>query len=315
MEKIKISPISGEDIISLVDLWNKVLPQDQITVNTFISKVLLDENFDEKNVLVAKNENSIVGFIVGATVKSKIYKEVDPDNVRSWITSIVIDPEIQKKGIGKKLVLNLLDHFKEENKKECFIATYPYGYFTPGIDLNIYPQTISFFKHLGFEEKYKPLSMDSNIVLIDFREMIDKKRNELKKEGIEVIPFEKKYLLSYLKFMKNSMPFDWLRVARNNLIDLTKGSFCEDQIFIAMKETQVIGYCQFEDSHFGPFGVADAYQGKGIGTVLLAKTLERMRMKGLHNAWVIWTDDIAAKVYSKFGFKETRRFVVLSKNI
>ncbi len=77
----------------------------------------------------------------------------------------------------------------------------------------------------------------------------------------------------------------------------------------------MIGYCQFEGAHFGPFGVADKYQGKGIGTVLLGRTLERMRAKGLHNAYVLWTDDVAAKVYSKFGFEETRRFAVMKKEI
>jgi mycothiol synthase len=59
--------------------------------------------------------------------------------------------------------------------------------------------------------------------------------------------------------------------------------------------------------------VSDAYQGRGIGTVLLARTLERMRMQGYHNAWVMWTDDIAAKVYSKYEFTETRRFSILRK--
>jgi GNAT superfamily N-acetyltransferase len=315
MENIKIYPISGDDIINIVDLWNRVLLLDEITINTFISKVILDENFDENNVLVAKNNDLLIGFIIGATVKAKIYKEIDPDNIRSWITCLVIDPKFQKKGIGEWLVNTLLDHFKMENKKECYIATYPYGYFTPGIDMNAYPEAISFFKSLGFEEKYRPLSMDSNIVLINFHEMIDQKIHILRQDGIEIIPFEKKFILSYIGFMKKFMPFDWLRVARNNLVDMTKGSFNEDQIFIAMKGSEVIGYCQFEGSHFGPFGVSDAYQGKGIGTVLLAKTLERMRMKGYHNTWVMWTDDLAAKVYGKFGFKETRRFVVMGKTI
>jgi predicted GNAT family acetyltransferase len=40
-----------------------------------------------------------------------------------------------------------------------------------------------------------------------------------------------------------------------------------------------------------------------------------MKIKGYHNAWVMWTDDIAAKVYQKLGFRETRRFVVLSKDL
>jgi GNAT superfamily N-acetyltransferase len=91
--------------------------------------------------------------------------------------------------------------------------------------------------------------------------------------------------------------------------------FFHDQITIAIHKEEVVGYCQFEGSHFGPFGVSEKYQGKGIGTILLGETLKKMRMYGHHDAWVLWTDDLAAKVYSKFGFKETRRFVTLKKEL
>ena len=111
-----------------------------------------------------------------------------------------------------------------------------------------------------------------------------------------------------------SMTSDWYRVARYNLHDMSRNLFNPDQITIAVQGNVVIGYCQFEGSHFGPFGVSDKYQGKGIGTILLGRTLEKMRMYGYHDAWVLWTDDVAAKVYGKFGFKETRRFVVLKND-
>jgi GNAT superfamily N-acetyltransferase len=111
------------------------------------------------------------------------------------------------------------------------------------------------------------------------------------------------------------MPTDWVRVERRNLRKMTEGGFSPEQITVATKDGEIIGYCQFEGSHFGPFGVSDAFQGRGIGTVLLARTLERMKCAGYHDAWVMWTDDIAAKVYGKFGFHETRRFALLKKKL
>ncbi len=111
------------------------------------------------------------------------------------------------------------------------------------------------------------------------------------------------------------MPTDWVRVERANLKKLGTGGFTPEQITIVTHGERIVGYCQFEGSHFGPFGVSDDYQGRGIGTVLLARTLDRMRTLGYHDAWVMWTDDAAAKVYSKFGFKETRRFAILKKEL
>jgi GNAT superfamily N-acetyltransferase len=114
--------------------------------------------------------------------------------------------------------------------------------------------------------------------------------------------------------MQAHMPGDWVRHARELLTDITKGLSDYDQIVVAQHKREIVGYCQFEGEHFGPYGVAPDYQGKGIGTALMAKCLATMRRKGLHNAWVLWTsDETAEKVYQRFGFRETRRFAVLRK--
>jgi mycothiol synthase len=314
MQNITIRSINGNDITEIVKVWNKSLPLDAINEKTFYSKIILDENFNEDNVLIAEIDNVPVGFVIGATTKTNIYKEVDPDNIRCWITALAVDPQYRKTGIGKKLIEELFLRFKNAGKRECYIATYPYGYFVPGVDIKEYSNGIEFLKHNGFEEKYRPLSMDSNIVLIKFDQKFHDKIIALEKENIRIQTLEEKYILSYIKFMK-TMPSDWLRVARNNLLDYTRGIFSLDQVCIAVQGDEVVGYCQFEGSHFGPFGVSDKFQGKGIGTILLGKTVEMMRIKGYHDAWVLWTDDIAANVYQKLGFKETRRFVVLCKKI
>jgi hypothetical protein len=38
-----------------------------------------------------------------------------------------------------------------------------------------------------------------------------------------------------------------------------------------------------------------------------------MKAKGLHNAWFLWTDEAAARVYDVGGFKESRRFAYMKK--
>jgi ribosomal protein S18 acetylase RimI-like enzyme len=313
-----ITQISGHDISAVIELWNKELPIDSINKNLFISRVLLDEHFKKENVLIAKvketNGYEIVGFIVGSTVNEAIYKDVDPDNIRCWITAMAVSKKHQNMGVGKMLLNALLKQFIASGKKECFIATYPYGYFVPGLDVKVYSSGIKFFEHFGFKENNRPLSMDVNIVLLDLGEGFEQKVDKLKKDGIEVVSYADEYILSYIDFMK-SMTYDWYRVARQNLINLSHNTFFRDQITIAIYQNEVVGYCQFEGSHFGPFGVSEKYQGKGIGTILLGETLKKMRMYGYHDAWVLWTDDIAAKVYSKFGFKETRRFVTLKKEL
>ncbi|HEY9166551.1 MAG TPA: GNAT family N-acetyltransferase [Candidatus Kryptonia bacterium] len=315
--KISISPISKEDLDNVIKLWNEVLPLDAITLDSLESRVLLDENFDENTFLVAKEDKSVVGFVVGTYARRVSLGDHDPKGDRCWITAFGVDPEFRRRGIGRQMIDSLLGKFKNIGKSECLIATYAPGYFVPGIDIKEYSGGIAFLKRLGFEEIARPLSMDTQLPLFRITPEAEEKEKRLGESGISVRPYKRSDLFSFIEFLGSNMPADWVRVSRINLRDMTRGIFHEDQIFVAVneKDGQVIGYCQFEGAHFGPFGVAESFQGKGIGTVLLGRTLERMRAKGHHNAYVLWTDDIAAKVYSKFGFKETRRFAVMKKPI
>ncbi len=316
-----VAAISSRDVSDVIKLWNKVMPLDAVTLDSLEARVLLDENFDKNTFLIAKAEKHVAGFIVGTYARRVPLLDHDPKGDRCWITAFGLDDKYRKKGVASKMFSALFEKFKSLGKNECYVATYAPGYFVPGIDIREYPGTISYLQKIGFEETYRPLSMDAPLALFKVTPEAEEKEKRLLDSGVVVRPYSRTDLLSFIKFLEGNVPADWLRVSRVNLKDLTRGIFQTDQIFVAVApgqndgETEVIGYCQFEGAHFGPFGVADKYQGRGIGTVLLGRTLERMRAKGQHAAYVLWTDDVAAKVYSKFGFKETRRFSVMKKSI
>ncbi len=310
---ITIRTVERNDIPQIISIWNKSLQLDAITIDTFESKILLDENFDPETLLVAVQNNQLVGFVVGMYACRIPLGDHDPDAKRSWITAFAVLRDFRRMGIGNKLITTVFDTFRSRGKSECFISSYPPGYFTPGIDEKEYAQAVSFLKSLGFVEDSRPLSMDASIVHFKIKPKIIEKEEQLKAGGIVIRSYQRQDIIPFLRFMETEMPYDWLRIARKNLCDLARGLFSSDQIFVVTKDDAIIGYCQYEGSHFGPFGVAKEYQGRGIGTVLLARTVERMRMRGLHNAWVMWTDDKAAHVYAKLGFTETRRFVIFKK--
>lgn len=316
-----IVPVSASDLDSLIELWNRVNPVDSITYDMLEQRVLLDENFDANTFLVAKKNGRVAGFVVSAYARRVPLGDHDPNGDRCWITAFGVEQEFQRTGLGTRMFDRLFEKFRSLGKKECFIATYAPGYFVPGIDVKEYPAAISFLKEFGFGETYRPLSMDAPLALFKITPEMEAKEKHIGESGITVRPYTRGDLFAFMRFLENNMPADWVRVSRGNLRDLARGLFNPDQIFVAVRDRsgsnhgEVVGYCQFEGAHFGPFGVADEYQGKGIGTVLLGRTLERMRARGLHNAYVLWTDDTAAKVYSKFGFKETRRFAVMRKSI
>lgn len=299
----------------VLELWARALPLDSISIGMFESRVLLDENFDPDFFILAKNEQKLAGFVLGMYAKRTPLGDADPDGTRAWITALAVDPSADVITVGSSLVKEIEQKFISIGKKECWVSTYPPGYFTPGIDQRNYAPLLNLFLHNGYVKQKEALSMDSSIVLFQLSDAVKEKEAQLKKNGIIIRPYRRDDLLKFLAFLEQTMPTDWVRVERRNLRKLSEGGFSENQITVVVHNNEIIGYCQFEGAHFGPFGVSDKYQGQGIGTVLLARTIERMKMEGHHDAWVMWTDDVAAKVYSKFGFKETRRFAILKKEL
>ena len=309
-----ITPYADADREELLTLWSAALPLDAITVDTLETRVLLDENFDPQSFLLARSNDEPVGFVLGIHAKRMPMGDADPNGDRCWITALGVRPEYDVHEIGTALLKDTEKRFKALGKRECRVAGYPPGYFTPGIDMRAYRPYLELFQANGYEIFHEALSMDSSIVLFTVSEKIAELEQKLKKDGIGIRFYRRDDLVRFMEFLEKSMPSDWVRVERRNLRKIVEGGFHREQVVLASKGDEIIGYCQCEGSHFGPFGVSDAHQGKGIGTVLLARTLERMRQEGYHDAWVMWTDDLAAKVYNKFGFKETRRFAMLKKS-
>ncbi|MFB3894860.1 MAG: GNAT family N-acetyltransferase [bacterium] len=316
MNNITVAPFNYKDTQEIISLWNRCLPIDGINYDIFERKVLLDPNFDTEGFLVAKTDSGeIAGFIYGVVFRVPLEGAGMLEDL-GWITAMGVDPAFRHQGVGLQLWTAVETFFKARNRKTVAIATYAPNYFVPGIDINAYPDAIKFFEKVGFKITARPLSMDAYIWQFTMPEKILETEKRLLQEGIRIQTYERKYLIPYLAFMRKDMPGNWIRIARDNLALLTYGRFKEEQIIIAIKgEDEIIGYCQYEEEHFGPFGVSDRFQGKGIGQVLLARTIEQMRNRGHHNAWFLWTDDKAAIVYSKVGFKESRRYAVLKKEL
>jgi len=310
-----ITPYTDADREQILTLWSEALPLDTITHDVFESRVLLDENFDPSTLLLAKENEKLVGFVIGAYAKRMSLGDHDPDGTRSWITALAVHPRSSLREVGGLLIAEIEKRFRSLGKKECIVSGYPPGYFTPGIDKSAYAPLLDFFQSNGYASYHEALSMDASIVLFEISDKVNVQQKKLLEEGIDIRAYRRTDLVKFLDFLERTMQTDWVRVERRNLRKMSEGGFREEQITVVTKDDDIIGYCQFEGSHFGPFGVSEKFQGRGIGTVLLARAIERMKQAGHHNAWVMWTDDLAAKVYGKFGFKETRRFILLKKKL
>lgn len=125
-------------------------------------------------------------------------------------------------------------------------------------------------------------------------------------------------LYAVIQFAKNKFNPDWGRAIREGLLH----GLPIDRILIARKGATIVGFCMYggyegTPERFGPFGIDKTEQGKGLGTILLNDCLWKMKQEGLHGAWFLWTGEhsAAGHLYQKTGFKITRRFHVLKREI
>jgi len=312
---VTIRAFESRDTGEFLNLWCAALPLDGITLSLFERKVLLDLNRERDSLVVAEEGGELAGFALRLILHRPIENVgLRPDD--GFITAFGVHPDFRRSGIGSALLEDSLQWFKKRDRKKILIAPYTPNYFVPGIDKENYANGVKLFEKFGFREYIEAIAMDAPISRFTISEKVKEKENRLKQEGIEIRPYKRDDLLGYLAFQGEVMPGPWLEDARRNLIDLSRGLFENDSIFIATDRGKIIGFCQYEGSHFGPFGVSDQYQGRGIGSVLLAKTLYQMRIKGYHCAWVLWTGMRAAEgVYGRLGFTITRKFAIMKKEL
>ncbi|MBN1900774.1 GNAT family N-acetyltransferase [Candidatus Sumerlaeota bacterium] len=310
-----IRPFEPENTRAFIDLWRSALPLDGITLNLLERKVLLDVNREPDSLVVAKEGGALAGFALRLILHRPI-ENVGLRHEDGFITAFGVHPDFRRRGIGSALLQDSIDWFKKRDRKKILIAPYTPNYFVPGIDKENYADGVRLFEKFGFAEYIEAIAMDAPISKFALTDKILEKEKKLLSEGIEIRTYRREDLLGYLGFQGKLMPGPWLEDSRRNLIDLTRGLFEEDSIFLAVDKGRIIGFCQYEGDHFGPFGVSDEYQGKGIGSVLLAKTLYQMRLKGYHCAWVLWTGMRAAEgVYGRLGFTITRKFAIMKKEL
>ena len=304
----------GSDEPGLLAAWSAALPWDPVDAATFRRKVLLDANFEPDGLLVAEQEGQVVGFCL--SLMRRVPLEglgLEPD--KGWITAMGVVPKARGQGVGQALVTGALDLFRRAGRQSVSVAPYAPNYFVPGVDVERYAEGLAFLHAHGFATVTEAISMDANLVLLDLSGL-DAREVRLAQQGIVVRCLTPADQPALLRFLRDHMYGDWLRHARELLVDASRGLATLENFTIALRGDEVVGYCQFEGEHFGPFGVRSDLQGMGIGTVVLGRCLQTMRRHGHHNAWVLWTsEDTAEKVYGKFGFTVTRRFAVLRKEL
>ncbi|MHB1001733.1 MAG: GNAT family N-acetyltransferase [Armatimonadota bacterium] len=314
MSGFTIDNVRTEHIDGVIDLLRSQLPAEGISPTVFREKVLFDPNFHADGAFIAVTDGRVVGFMFGVVRRCPL-EDAAPDADRGWITLMAVDAAHQRQGIGGELLRCTIDFFRGQGVRSVWVSPYAPNYFTPGVDESAYPGAIEFLRKHGFQTAYRPLSMESDLRQSVVPEWVQEKADRLTEDGVRMEPFKPEHIIPLTDFLRDEFPGDWQRLLRESMLRIARGESEPDHIFTAMDGDRCLGFCRHEGERFGPFGVARSERGRGIGAVLLFKCLQSMRSKEMERAWFMWTDDNTAKLYSQAGFRETRRFSVMMREI
>jgi GNAT superfamily N-acetyltransferase len=302
----------------LVDAWRRSAPADPITPDRFRSLVLLDANFDPEGLRVAVDGERVVGAAY-AVRRLTPMTGTDLEPEQGWIPFFFVDPAARGHGLGRRLLTDALDWLGAHGRTRVDFSSYTPNYVLPGLDAEAYPEAARLLASLGFRTLYEAAAMDRGLVGYRFPEEVALRLDELTAGGHRFATPSDDDLVDLVALAGDHFNPDWARAIRECVA--RGGGTALDRIVVVREPSgRLVGWAmhgayESADERFGPFGVLEETRGTGLGKVLLHLVLERMRARGAHSAWFLWTGERspAGHLYRKAGFTTTRVFRVLRR--
>ncbi|MBI3006303.1 MAG: GNAT family N-acetyltransferase [Ignavibacteriales bacterium] len=306
--KVPVGHYESEDEQAVVELWNRCLPRDEISLNSFHRKIILDSNFDEEGCFVAVAKKEVVGFLLSIRRRYP-YFELGLEPGKGWITVFFVHPEWRRRGIATSLLNSAEQFLTGVGVREIYVSDYTPNYFIPGVDLDAYSEAHQFLKSRQYQKVQSVYGMGRSLMDFSIPETMAKRFHELEQSGYRVEVFSPKFTVKVLEFLREHYPGDLFRTALERLHENPE---C-DEILVALRDGEVVGFSHFLDERFGPFGIGKEYLGRGLGPMLYYRTVDQMRKKGRRNLWLAWTTGRAKDFYHKVGLKVIRRHEIMKK--
>lgn len=302
----------------IVKTWNECLSADPITLKRFRNLILLDANFDEEGLILAFNNDELIGAIFGVVRKIPLHGD-DLETENGWISFFFVKEEMRSKGVGHELMVRMQQFYEKRGRKNIFFSSYAPNYIVPGIDVDNYKEGKVFLEKEGFERLYSACAMDYSLVNFKLNDEINRLKEEREQEGYIFRNATSADVVEAVQFANDLFNPDWGRAIREGLVH---GAPLSNLIIARDPQGKLVGFCIYGcyegiQERFGPFGVDPSIRGKGLGKILLNICLLQMRAEGLHNAWFLWTGEKtpAGYLYKKTGFEITREFDIMRKTL
>lgn len=318
---------SNYQLKDLYNLYNKVVKKDhiyeEIDYEFFLNNTIHHPEYDEKGIYLSIIDNKLIGFIM-----AHIRHIEEGNEYPGYISTIVVDQDYRREGIGTKLIDSACSYLKSRGKTKVvfgYISTLNWPWIipntsadhngAPGIMINsdFYLFLMHHSFHIIDEEDAFYLPLDS----FKRKDKVTNDLNNLAKENIyiELYDSTNHYGLEEFFTAINSEPFE--RVIRYNLsLDNPK------PFAVAVKDNRIVGWTgafyteKSGRAHFDGIIISPEVRGKGLGRALFSYLAEYSKEHGSKFlTFFTGRTNFARNIYMFLGFKIVRSFALMEKDI
>ena len=270
----------------MVELLNKGLERDFISSHTYQRVVRRDPNFDPNLVLLAIEDGELTGVLIGVKRTRAPEEMIEKQKEVAWIKAIAIPPEKRDTSVFKSLCLRFEELTRKSGRTLIRFGDFASWYFFPGVDV-LYDYYLDSLIDFGFKKVGDAVNYEIDLRSFYIPPRIVRMERKLKQEGIsfrKASVQEKKAITMWVG--EKFSPFWAYEVG----LGFSKES---TSVWLAEYEGRFVGFAGYsllEPNWFGPIGVDEEMRGKGIGSVLLYKAMNSLRLSGYRIVTVPWTD-------------------------
>jgi mycothiol synthase len=265
-----IRTIGHDDAPAILELWNNVATYDPLTTALLEEKLWGDPDFTP---LLALVDDSLAGFAVAVVRETGATK-------RAYLKLFAVAPSAQRQGLATRLLREIEHQAASLGATELRLGEGAPNYLTPGVDSR-YAAAIAWAEKNGFSKVGETCNQ-----VADLREPPE----QVTAASLPLVRCTREHEPSLTELLDNYWP-SWkgeVGVALRNT---------PPTVFVALDNDRVVGFAAYDANNlgtgwFGPMGVDEQLQGRGVGRALLVETLTDMRGAGYTEAIIPWVGPV-----------------------
>lgn len=309
--ELLLEPYRPEDAAAVAQLWNRAIgtsfPLEEAVLHQLLER---NPSYRREDALIARAHGEPIGFAYSGLHRSEA-PEMEAYRVRAFLHAVVVDERWRRRGIGRMLAMQALVPARDRG-----VARIEAGggmfYLWPGVPAEL-PSAMPFCAALGFEPGTESFDLQGNVEHLDATEALA----TLASEGLRVDAAVEGDRDSLLAFLLAEFGGEWWHETG---WFLSQGGAPSDILLLRDGDGTILGLARLHTPqtrpigppHFwgarrppsagglGPIGIARRLRGQGLGSLLLAVALDRLRTMGLSHVVIDCTSLLG--FYGRLGF-------------